>query len=564
MKQKRLSILPKLYGLLVVVLFAACQSDTDDIFVKNADDPIVFGATVRQIAELRTRATDEYKGLDSVFIASKPYNMDFFIQLCCEDDDKVFSKIKKYRVPSGYEGQLRAKDDNNVLNWHDLTSDHTFYAWNIPWIKTTASESGSADTGGTTDTETTDDTWGAEDIEWKTNADGTIKSIPIYFHNSAEADGFDEYANDTILKYFIGAKSVPHSYKEYGKYVDLTFYHLVSKITIGSLTLIESNGAIQEHLKADITFVGMPTKADFYPHPQNGGRPYVGNPTKSLDDGVTYFIDNEATSEDEFYICPEIDFSKINFKIKLNNKLYENFDTYYGTFDDVEFERTPGWAYDEGEDKDSKILHAGEMMTLDIVLIPGIGPGLKIVIDKWSTDKPVESEYHTNLGVYSDAEVKDIIDVFFNQKSYNDDEIKAELERLFEMYGRTDDEGNRYFPLYEDVAYNSNILPIWKDYILDGMGHTITMKSNGNNTSYVSAPYFNVGPVRDVYLTDGTNTIYIDINGYVWIYDHDVHNYVWTDNQLTQLTGDEKSYDISCKDGKVHKSTYYNNGITGS
>lgn len=559
MKYNTLSILLKSSIIFVAVLFTACQSDLDDAIIMRAGDPIVFGASIHKNDEVRTRSDEAEadNGLDSTYITSTPYDMNFYIQLWCEQKDEETDKVTTvtdmgiYEVRSGFQGRLWPIDNENALNWKDLTSPHTFYAWNIPW----------ADKKIGTDTDSDADT----DINRK-----SAQPVQIEFHNSSEADGFATYHNDSILKYFIGAKSASYDYKTHGKYVDLTFHHLVSKIVIADLKLIKTDGSIHRHLKADVTFVGMPTKATFYPHPGDNGRPRVEYIQPSPNNGVTYFIENGPTTEDVFYVCPEVDFSKIVFKVKLKSDDYKNYDTYYGTFDDVKFVRE-GKAYDQeekgknGEILDDKILHAGEMMTLNIVLIPGSGPGLSIVISDWSDDKPFEAPYHAYPGIYSDAEIKEIIDVFFNQKEDDGSDIKEVLERLFEMYGWIDNDGHKHFPIFDNVTYDSNILPIWRDCILDGMGHTITMKTNRNNTNYVKAPYFNVGPVRDVYLrdTDGY-TIYIDSDGYIWTYDSQNNIYVKTANQLTPFEGNERSYDISCEDGTVHKSTYYTNNLPGT
>lgn len=535
MTRNTLSILLTSFAVSVAMLCVACQADTPESSSQMPGEPIEFGALIRETDEVQTRAL-EYK-----YITSDPFNMDFYIQLCCDEEGTTqHSEFGTYVVPSSFEGRFQSKDTGNSLIWKDLTSPHTFYAWNIPWNE-----------------------------EYTPTSKDITEGIPIIFHNSAGGDDNNTHKNNAVYENFIGAKSaMPYSYKEHGKYVDLTFYHLVSKIKIGSFILIEPGGAIQKHLKADLTFVGMPTEAIFYPHPSDGGRPRVeiDENKVSKDNGVTYYIDNMET-KDEFYICPEVDFSKIDFKIKITSKDYAQRDVYYGTFDNVEIIRDPGTDYDNVNGGDDKILHAGEMMTLNITLIPGIGPGLAIIISKWNTDAVVrESQYHTHSGMYSDAEIKEFIDLFFNQKSYNEDEIKEFVERLFEIYGSGKDANDKMiFQLYENVEYNSNILPIWKDCIIDGLGHIIKMKTNGNNTAYVTAPYFNVGPVRNIYLTDGTNTIYIDEDGYVWIEDaNELSGYKKTNYVLEPLNGEEKSYDISCKDGQVHKSTYYNNSISGS
>lgn len=564
MKYNTLSILLKSSIIFVAVLFTACQSDLDDAIIMRAGDPIVFGASIHKNDEVRTRSDEAEadNGLDSTYITSTPYDMNFYIQLCCEqkkeetDEVTTVTDMGIYEVRSGFQGRLWPIDNENALNWKDLTSPHTFYAWNIPW----------ADKKIGTDTDSDADT----DINRK-----SAEPVQIEFHNSSEADGFATYHNDSILKYFIGAKSASYDYKTHGKYVDLTFHHLVSKIVIADLKLIKTDGSIHRDLKADVTFVGMPTEATFYPHPDGNGRPRVKYIQPSPNNGVTYFIDNEPTTEDVFYVCPEVDFSKIVFKVKLKSDDYKNYDTYYGTFDDVKFVRE-GKAYDQeekgenGEILDEKILHAGEMMTLNIVLIPGSGPGLSIVISDWSDDKPFEAPYHAYPGIYSDAEVKEVLDAFLGQKNEGGT-TKEDIERLFEMYGKEDEDGNKYFPLYDNVDISNtpsgNIFPVPNGYILDGMGHSITMKSNrGYNGDFGDTQtYFNIGSARDVWLTDGTYTIYIDAEGYVWIKnDSEPGGYKRTEHKLEPLVDPYKSYDISCETGIVHRSTYYNNNIVGS
>ena len=533
-----------IYIMAAALLLVSCISDKEDGSMLTAGDEVGFTGHVSDTGEVRTRS------LETKDIAYDPFDMDFYIELCCYNDKNaaelpVYTQFGTYVVPNGYEGRLASKGDATPLSWYDLNLYHTFYAWNIPW-----------------------------DRSYEPDDEHIKNGIEITFENSSEESGFDEHRNNAKYEHFIGARSAePYSYKQHGKYVDLTFHHLVSRIRIGSCVLIQPTGSIQEQIQADITFVNMPTKAIFYPHPEDGGRPCVVPKEADPDDGVTYFIHKEATAKDVFYICPEVDFSQVDFQIKVKDKEYENLDTYYGTFADVIFEREPGVDYDSEAGGDSRILHAGEQMTLNIVLIPGIGPGLAIIISEWSTDDPTDSQYHTYPGIYSDAEVKEMHDYFAGQRNYYEED--KNVERLFDMYGQEKDidgdgKTEKVFVLYDNVdIYNgsdANIFPVPDGYVVDGMGHTITLKSNrGYNGDFGSTQtYFNVGAVRDVWLTDGTNTIYIDREGYVWIYDAEKQKYVQTENKLEPLEGNEKSYDISCETGKVHKSTYYNNHITGS
>lgn len=529
-RRMKTGIIPVIVAMVIFLTLnmVSCQSEISGVDPDFHGKTIEFRGFVKETNQLKTRT------LDSIYINSNDYGVDFYIQLDCNSDQQ-FKELGVYEVPSGYEGRLNSKDTNEPLNWQDLSSPHTFYAWTLPW-----------------------------EPEWDTSQ-GVPVSFPIEFKNSSESNGYEEYSNNKILEKFIGAKSGPYVYRNHGKYVDLTFFHLVSKIKIGTLSLIKTDGSIEKHLKADVTFINMPTTATFYPLDPTSG-PHVVPDRPNPDDGITYYIDNDAVGTDVFYICPEVNFNTLDFKIKLNNAEYAGYDTYFGTFADVEFVREPGNDYDNSDGSDKYTLHAGEMMTLNITLIPGIGPGLKLIITDWSTEEPNESQYHSHPGIYSDAELQDILNSFASQNNYN--YPPANIESLFEMYGEEDEDGNKYFPLFDNVTTSSNIFPVYKGYIIDGQGHTIFMRTNyGSNGDFGSSQrYYNIGPCRNIYLADqdGNYSIFIDSDGYVWLYNAETGDYDRTDNRLEPLEDPYKSYDISAETGKVHKSTYYNNSITGS
>lgn len=516
----------------ICFLLVGCQNDVVDDY--QSAEGIRFGGLVCNNSGVSTRA---YEGLDIRYITADPFNMDFYIRMLTTDEnDREYSEISTYVIPSGYEGRLEAKEGANVLDWITLNKEHRFTSWNMTWVP--------------------------EDNDPYTPDEDDLTE-QVYFYNSEGDTGYDQYHNNDYLENFVGAYSGPFSYNQHGKYVDLTFYHLVSRIKIGSFVLVMPSGAIQEDLKADITFINMPKQATFNPVPSEGGRPVVtANPDAiSEDDGVTYYISNQAIGNDIFYICPEVDFSTIDYKIELRSLDYKNYKTYYGTFDEVEFVRLPGYAHDQGGD--SKTLHAGEEMTLNITLIPGVGPGLKVVIDQWSTDEPNEGLYHTYPGLYTDAELKQLRDLFLSMTQSNLDEKLEQLEELWELYGVEGENGEKYFMLYENMTLgtDNNIFPVWRDYILNGMGHTITARTNSGN--YFghgrNEAYFNTGPVRDIYFTsdDGRWTIYIDKDGYVWITDPETGELVQTENQLPELTGNNVGYDISAETGVVRLTTYF-------
>lgn len=530
------------FALMGVLLASAgiwsCQTDLSYPEAAGPNE-VVFSGKVGDMAALKTR-------FDTAYINSTLYDTNFYIEQTVDFPTGSETQFGIYKVPSGYEGRLTSIDEDQALQWQDLSSLHTFYSWTLPW-----------------------------DLDFTPDTDD-VSSIPVTFYSSSDESGYAEYKNNEILEKFIGAKSGPYSYENNGKYVDFTFNHLVSKIKIGTFQLIEANGSIQKNLKADITFIGMPSDATFYPHPEDGSAPYVEPGEAEENTGVIFYIANDVAS-DYFYICPEIDFRQINYQVKLRNEEYVNaaIDIYYGTFDNVVFQRTAGTDYDQGEGEDDTILHAGEMMTLNITLIPGIGPGLAVTIDKWSTEdfdkdsKDDETLYHAEPGMYSDSEVKGLVDLFSGMDNNNFCERLNEMERLMELYGEeVDMDGimQKVLYLYENVTINSNIFPIYKEYLLNGMGHVITMNTNyGNGNGFFggNTTYFNIGPVRDVYLSNpqGTVRLYIDPDGWVYTYNANTNAYTKSEYQLTELDGNTKGYDIDSVTGKVRKTFYFNNPL---
>ncbi|MCH5245868.1 MAG: hypothetical protein J1E84_05345 [Muribaculaceae bacterium] len=537
--------------LLSLITLWSCQ---EDIYQGITESPgkVEFGGYLHRNASVVSRAD----GLDSAYITTDPFKMDFYIELNCEGSTP-YVEYGTYVIPSGYEGQLWAKEGTDELNWHSLTDKHTFYSWNLTWDPASSNE--------------TDLTPWSADMEYDPHSAATI---PVRFYNSEGENGYNQYRNNEYLENFVGAKTEPFVYKTHGKYVDMTYYHLASRINIANFILIENDGAIQENLKANITFINMPTEATFVPHPASG-RPCITNPKSNEDVGLTYYIVNSPNPNDKdiFYVCPEIDFSKIDYKIQLTSDSYKEYDTYYGNFENVEFIRTEDWGYDKADGSDKKVLHAGEEMILNITLIPGKGPGLAVVISPWSTDKPTDSQYHTYPGIYTEAELNELRSLFLSLMSPDDEATLGKLAQLFDLYGVTEEDGTKYFMLYDNLTLTgneANIFPVWKEYILNGLGHTITMKTNtGNYWDTGNKPYFNTGPVRDIYFTDptGTYTIYIDKDGYVWVTNKETGKLEQTTNRLEDLNtkdnGKWNSYDINIETGEIRYSTYFNGHIVG-
>ncbi|MCH5224582.1 MAG: hypothetical protein J1D77_01235 [Muribaculaceae bacterium] len=510
-------------GTFFSISMSSCVATDEGGLNNGKDRTLEFSYMVKETREIKTRA------LDSIYI-SQTYNKPIYIELGTTVEGETVTQYGTYKVASGYEGKLDPMDGSEPLEWQTLNTPHTFYGWTVPW-----------------------------DSEYEPSAD----PVAVTFQNSSSSEGYYENYNNQIMEYLIGAQSDAYSYDTHGKYVDLTFFHLVSKIKIGTLQLTESSGAVQKNLKANVTFIGLPTEAILTPHPTTG-RPVVTYDPNEVDfnNGVTYYIDNQATGSDVFYICPEVDFSTLHFQVELMDEAYKDYNIYYGTFDAVNFVRNPGTDYDDENSGDDTTLHAGEMMTLNINLIPGVGPGLALIIDPWSTEEPQESTYHSYPGIYSEAEMNEVLGAFLNQGNPNNGTTPEQIENLFEIYGKTID-GVNYFRMFDNVTNKGDAtIPVPEGYMLDGQGHTIFLEKTHSGVFPDRDPYVNIGPSRDIYISNGTYTIYIDTDGNVWKLDPDTQTYQATGYSLEPLSGNYKSYDIDLVTGEVRQSTYYNNYIT--
>lgn len=548
-KRFRLYFSLSLFSCVILSQLGGCRTEEEITLPQLPEDSrVAFSAVISDLQNVKTRS------LDTLYVTTSPFNGNFYIQLdTTTETGATDTIIATYKVPSGYEGELQPIDSDNELRWHSIRGQHSFYSWTMPWY-----DGYNADG-------IVDDTFNSR--LWTDLAEVNAGPISIKFNDSPEGEEYDQYKNNVIYETFIGASAGPYSYLDHGKYVELTFRHLVSKINVNMLALIKEDNSINEDAVGDITFMGMPSTAIFYPHPENGGAPYVSPPDYiNQDAGLTFFINNKVGNQangtkNEFYICPELDFSQIGFKINLNNLEYGSNGDYFGSFSDVEFVRI-GEDFDSPTGGDDKILHAGEMMTLNFQLIPGVGPGVSVVIEDWSTKSQTDAVNHPYQGLYTSSELEELIDLFkqYNPKNYT--EIPPELMEYFDLYGR-DEDGNLIFPLYDNLVYDklvggNCVFAIFKKFIIDGQGHQITLATNRNAT-FGGTPYYNLGPVRDVYISDpaGNNSIYIDSDGYVYLFNPETQDFDKTDNRLEPLDDPYNSYDINPVTGEVIRSDFY-------
>ena len=326
----------------------------------------------------------------------------------------------------------------------------------------------------------------------------------------------------------------PVTYRDNGEYVELRFQHLVSKIRIGTLSLITATGVTKRDARGTITFIGMPQTATFDRHPKSGGGPVV---TPNNKEGDLFDVTYDLGQVSVFYIPPETDFSKLRFRIHLTNPEYNAEGDYFGDFSQVVFDREVYQEWDA--DKKETVLYAGEEMILNLTLTQGHGVGVTLTIQDWNMDATGTGKAYSHPGIYSSGQGQDVSNVFAGD--YTDEQA----EDIFEKYG---DDENVFF-LYDDIDLSQVNFSMGKDYVLDGMGHTIHLQPTSRNPHQVR-----IGNCRDVYITDGEFTVYIDSDGNLFKVD-EKGNLIQPGKKLPELVSSQNSYNIDLETGEVRPQT---------
>ena len=453
----------------VIWSLMACRSEGEPA-LGNGQETLTFEGYVHSEAALATRATSE--------ISAQDYNnVPFYIAMdYLDSQNDSQTEYGTYVVTPGMRGQFSPKERSSAINWYNRTGDHTFHAWDFP-----QTVSG-------------------------TPYEPSTEPQKIYFDNSFGG------TNNNELEKFIGAVSGPYNYESQGQYVPLHFYHLVAKINFvrfRAFSYDPSKFGYYSDPGVKITLYGLPQEAVFYPAPENDTE---GNPVMPYVKGETQpdNVDNTDTSwQIEFttpiqprsgnnpaYICPGYDFSKIKFKVEIidPNWNYTPTGPFYGSFGDLEFtDRT---------DKNDKvpILRAGEVLNLYINLYPEGGTGGGMTITPWDLLEDENGTSYPRPGIYQDSELDGLTG------------DNVDWEEMFGLLGYSEN-GEDVFNIYNNLELTGNELLIPDDYVLDGLGHLVTVPDKYDNIA--------VSNVRDIYLSNGTNTLWIDEDGNVWIQQED-------------------------------------------
>lgn len=548
----------------------------------DGEAALAFRATVVDGSELQTRADNNNADEQEHIWTNPPKDVTyeefkrtrFYIYEEEQDADgnptDWTQAIGTYWVGSGNQGQLDPVFEEfhaDRLLWRKNNTPHRFWSWTWPMDDDDWEGSGSDDAQGGSEPGDgqTDAAAGYEPLN-QSEIEEYIKLKYFDFQDSGLGDGEDGWNNGAVLERLVGATTDrAYTYIDDGKYVPLQFRHLVSKIVVGSFVLVDAQGATHNNLKGNITFMGLPKRAILYPRPEgNGFRPVVKideehpygetvttkcpwierKTNKDYEDAnkeylnhtLRFAIKNEGitqngveTGYDTFYIAPEVDFDDVEFEVEFLQKVNDNWvpnteynsrGNYYGTFKSVTFRRVKDTDYDgeggenvgtETSPKYSKVLHAGEVMVINMTIYEQGSPGMGVDIKDWNSERGKGVLHHIRPGIYSDAEARSLRDALSSNPT------KEKLEEMGILYADkdegVDDEYKDVFRMYHDVTLpEPKEFPIPDGYILDGMGFTLKFED--------SAPdhQITIGNMRDIYITNGHYTIYIDADGNIlWL-----------------------------------------------
>ena len=566
-----------------LVTLASCRSDED--FYRGsefyADSSIDFTGKIDNSLKRSTRAlTNPPEYVSNAIFGKNNFYVEINMDTTINGETQTLAKTGTYFIPTGMAGLLEHKDtskDNPKPNWYNPLDPHYFWSWTVPWMDDYSSTGGEEETPGGEITDPDDlgsraegdgDTGEPTTPPADDNTNNPLASSIRYTIKSTAAEDInsEKFPNGAILENFIGTKTGPLNYKNNGKDVELQYKHLVSKIRVEKFVLIDAYGNAQTQVAGTLSFINMPNSFVFYPHPDgtNGttedGAPIAVTDFSTADiNSVTlsfglYQPDpDEEEPPVELYVCPEIDFSKVQYKVDITYpEKYAARGSYWGDFSNLNFERIPDTDYDQpGEEPtepsdpndpnapvypaDKTILHAGEMMLFTLQVKEIGGSGISCTLSPWATGETNPANHHSHPGIYSDTEAKQLVDAGTNATLW---------ETLYEQFGDgtmgdTEDipahlRNKKIFKLYRDGLINGMSFPVGDGYVLDGMGYMITFTPTSSNSSKVT-----LGRMRDIHIQvpgEPTLMIYVDVNGDVWWEDPKTGEMLPTNHSLTETS----------------------------
>lgn len=396
--------------------------------------------------------------------------------------------FQQYEEAQGEQGNLAVVDADNEegrLNWHDQTSEHTFYSWTQPNVTDNDQKiTGGVDMGNTLSTN-----WGKQ--ESKPNITGTV----TYGTNG-----------ETNLEKFIVTKKGPISYDEWGQDVALYFERPIAKITLLGVTYIDANGAENANIQTcTLLFPNMYKTASFNPFlwNDNGTQEVLSTDDNKNKKGIKWEWHKTTTNgydAKSLYVHP-FQFGKDGDSTQSDDNNDDNtgihqdrgffiiqmaFDggstkSYTGTLNSLNLTPTSTTA--------KKQLNAGEHMQLYLTVTDGGGVGIGYQIIDWDTEEEQTLPQYRIPGVYNKDDADRLLEALQKAadiSTYPDYTFPEGVEDLVVERG-TDPNKTYEINLFTHIDWSSvedeiTTINIPDNCILKGNGYNVTLGDGVNIT----------------------------------------------------------------------------------
>lgn len=451
-----------------VAIFTACsENDLVDQDYDSAYDKVHFYGAVKKQSSIQvtSRATPDPDLYITLNETTEDFGI-FYIWQNVVDNNETEQIFQQYVETNGTQGNLEINGSGTPLNWHNKTSEHTFYAWTQPCVEGKGGVQISAKfpTFGT-------QTGNIEEI-------GTVKY------------GTNE---DTELEKFIVAQKGPISYNEWGQDVALYFERPIAKITLKGVTYITASGDEHPNIETcTILFPNMFNTAVFKPlNWTNGVQNVLQTVDEAVNKGITWmwYIEKEYTDESNkhdahsLYVHP-FKFGNENEEVSAGNNVNIHDDPGFFIVKLEVEDQVKSYTGTLNSLSTIRELKAGEHMQLYLTVTDGGGVGVGYEIVDW-TDKPSQTLPQYRIpGVYNEEDAERLLEALKNVSDFP--------KGVEDLVVKTSD--NKYdINLFTHIDWSSveNEIEIPDNCTLKGNGFNVTLKENVKITGKVENIYIN-------------------------------------------------------------------------
>lgn len=495
MKKNRLYI-----GILAcAALWTACsEEDLRGIYTEIAPGEVHFYGAIKKQSNIQatSRTTPNPDNYITLNETTEDFETFYIWQdITSQGEGETTEKLhyfQQYVEVTGEQGNLAIADTDNEegrLNWHDQTSEHTFYSWTQPNVTDDQQKiTGGVDMGNTLSTN-----WGKQ--ESKPNITGTV----TYGTNG-----------ETNLEKFIVTKKGPISYDEWGQDVALYFERPIAKITLLGVTYIDANGAENANIQTcTLLFPNMYKTASFNPFLWNDNGTQNVLSTDNQETGIKWEWHKTVTTEHDaksLYVHP-FQFGKDGDSTQSDDNTGIHKDpgffiiqmqfsngtkNYTGTLNSLNLTPT--------STTEKKQLNAGEHMQLYLTVTDGGGVGIGYQIINWNTEEEQTLPQYRIPGVYNEEDAKRLLEALqkaADTSTYPDYTFPNGVEDL--IVNKGDDTTPQYeINLFTHVNWSGQNITIPTGYTLKGNGYNVTLGENGSITGQQKNIYINGEYVEDL------------------------------------------------------------------